>query len=275
MILPKFSYAATVLCIPNDIRKSLNVLIMRFILPKGNMGISLIELAQKREFGGYNIDHVSIHASIFALLPIFKYVQNRVNDIPLTREQFFIEYNLGHQLSKLLQIPVNNRTPHRFTPMEPYAHILKLIRDSRITGEDLVKGRIKIIYEKCIYSQIKHVSCNWSRLHMKIFPNYLKTFNYKLSVDILPCKTKYVDFGLDTDSRCNFCSVHADTSLHLFSQCSVLRFVWELLDQVMITLGFRFRFLNAKRSNFIDLRNIYISKNEKKVVMYLNSVWNA
>ncbi len=158
--------------------------------------------------------------------------------------------------------------------MEPYARILKLIRELQITGEDLVKGRIKLIYEKFIHSQMKYGRSNSFRLHMKIFPNYLKTFNYKLSVDILPCKTKYVDFGLDTDSRCNFCSVHADTSLYLFSQCSVLRFVWELLDQVMITLGFRFRFLNAKRSNFIDLRNIYISKNEKKVVMYLNSVCN-
>ena len=178
LILPKFSYAATVLNIPSRIRSSLDVSILRFIMPKGDMGIDLFQLAQKRVFGGYNIDHVSVHASVFALMPIFKYAQYRVNNIPLTREQFFIEYNLGLSLSKILNIPVNNRTPHRLTPMEPYAQILKLIRSFKITGEDLVKGRIKLIYEKFIHSQIKHVRSNCYRLHMNFFPNYLKTFNY-------------------------------------------------------------------------------------------------
>ena len=119
LILPKLSYAATVLSIPNDIRKSIDISIFRFVIPKGDMRISLNELAQKRAFGGYNVDHVSIHASIFALLPIFKYAQHRINNIPLAREQYFIEYNLGLHLSKLLNIPANNRTPHRFTPMKP------------------------------------------------------------------------------------------------------------------------------------------------------------
>ena len=113
-----------------------------------------------------------------------------------------------------------------------------------ITGEDLVKGKIKLIYEKFIFSQLKHRSfTNYSRLHLKIFPNYLKTFNYKLSVDILPCKIKFVDFALDTDSKCNFCNINADSLYHVFSHCTAIKFLWEALDRVLSLMGFHFRFV--------------------------------
>ena len=222
LILPKFLYVASVINIPPNIKQAIDRMVYRYIIPNGNMNIKLIDLAQKRVCGGYNIDCVSIHASIFSLLPIFKYAYHKVNNIPLTKEQFFIEYNLGFQLARILKVPMNNSTPHRMTPMKSYALILKLIRDMHITGDELVKGRIKLIYEKYIFSlnsQRSFLSSDWKRLHLKIFPNYIKTFNFKASVDILPCKTKFVDFGLDTDSRCNFCDFHADTVQHIFCHC--------------------------------------------------------
>ena len=62
------SYTATVLYIPNDIFRSLENLIIKYVIPKGNISIPLTELARKRNSGGYNIDHVPIHASVFSLL---------------------------------------------------------------------------------------------------------------------------------------------------------------------------------------------------------------
>lgn len=109
---------------------------------------------------------------------------------------------------------------------------------------------------------------------MKIFPNYLKTFNYKLSVDLLPFKTKFIEFGLDTNSRCVFYSLHTDTSYHVFSQCLVLKFIWDTLDCVMQAIGFRFRFTKTKECGILDLLNVHIAKNEENIVMYLNSVCN-
>ena len=159
----------------------------------------------KRQFGGYNIDHISLHASVFCLIPIFKYAKHICEGIPLTKEQYMIEYNLGFQLSKVLNVPVNNRNLHRLTPMKNYAFILKFIREMKITGDELLKGRIKPIYERIIYEKTNHrFSIDWGRLHVKVLPNYLKTFNYRAAKDILPFKTKFVDFNFDNDSRCNF-----------------------------------------------------------------------
>ena len=221
LILPKISYVATVLDIPLEIKRSLESMIFRNIIPNGKTFVSLMDLAQKRKFGGYNIDHTSIHASVFSLIPIFKYVKNKIENIPLTKEQFFIEYNLGIYLANVLGIPVNNSTPHRLTPMKPYANILKFLREMHISREDLMSGKVKSVYEKIIFSKNK-VHGNfpkWSRLHSPVLPNYLKTFNYRASVDILPCKTKFVEFGLDTDSRCNFCQLHPDTIPYVFCNC--------------------------------------------------------
>ena len=88
----------------------------------------------------------------------------------------------------------------------------------KITGDELLKGRIKPIYERIIYEKTNHrFSIDWGRLHVKVLPNYLKTFNYRAAKDILPFKTKFVDFNLDNDSRCNFCNLHGDTAFHMFS----------------------------------------------------------
>ena len=104
LILPKVSYTATVLNIPSDIFRSLENLIVKYVIPKGNISIPLTELARKRNSGGYNIDHVLIHASVFSLMPIFKYIKCKVENIPLSNEQFFIEYNLGMQFKSLFGI---------------------------------------------------------------------------------------------------------------------------------------------------------------------------
>ena len=106
LILPKVSYAATVLKIPKNIENKINSLIFRFIVPKGNVSSTIVDFAQKRHFGGYNIDHISLHASVFCLIPIFKYAKHICEGIPLTKEQYMIEYNLGFQLSKVLNVPV-------------------------------------------------------------------------------------------------------------------------------------------------------------------------
>ena len=276
LVLPKISYVATVLDIPREIKNSVENMLFRYIIPKGKTYLSLSDLAQKRRYGGYNIDHSSVHANVFSLIPIFKYVKSKVENIPLTNEQFFIEYNLGMQLANLLKIPVNNRLLHRSTPMKPYANILKFIKEMKISKEDLIGGRVKQVYENIIFSQNKSHGylSNWSRLHSPFLPNYLKTFNYKVCVDILPCKTKFVEFGLDTDSKCNFCQFHPDTVPHTFSNCCKLLPIWSFLDKIMKELHYSFSFRHAREKCDYDLVNAKLQKHEEVVVLYLNTITN-
>ena len=179
-------------------------------------------------------------------------------------------------MANLLKIPLNNRTPHRLTPMKPYANILKFLREMHITRDDLISGRVKSVYEKIIFSKNKvHGSFpKWSRLHSIVLPNYLKTFNYKASVDILPCKTKFVEFALDTDSRCNYCRLYPDTVPHIFCNCSVLVPIWNILDQILKSMNFTFCFTESRKWGKYDLKSSQIKKDEEVLVIYLNTIVN-
>ena len=105
-------------------------------------------------------------------------------------------------------------------------------------------------------------------------PNYLKTFNYKASFDILPCKTNFVEFGLDIDSRCNFCKLHADTAPHMFSNCPTIKHIWVKMDEIMRWLHFKFTFIESRKNSNFNLTGGDIVKEEEKLVIYLNTVVN-
>ena len=198
-----------------------------------------------------------------------------MDGIPIGREACFIEHNLGIQIARLLQKPVNNCVPHKITPSAAYAEILNFIVTMNITKQDLIDGKIKNVYENIIYSKVRgdYIASKWKRVHLPILPNYLKTFNFKVCYDLLPCKTKFVDFGLDTDSRCNFCNLHPDTHPHIFSKCKMLLYVWKFLDKIMEILTFKFRF--EKRRHMYDYMLMgKIIKSEEIPVVYLNTLVN-
>ena len=114
----------------------------------------------------------------------------------------------------------------------------------------------------------------WGRLHCTVLPNYLKTFNYKARTEILPFKTNFVEFGLDTDSRCNFCKLHADTATHMFCHCLILKLIWIFLDLIMQKMNFKFCFTEGRKSSNLDLISTRLEKKEQILVIYLNSIVN-
>ena len=95
----------------------------------------------------------------------------------------------------------------------------------------------------------------------------------KLSKKILPCKTNFVEFGLDTVSRCNFCFLHPDTVPHVFSQCLVLAPIWRILDLGLKQLNIDFCFTTSRQIYDYDLRNSVL-KTQENFIIYLNTVTN-
>ena len=71
---------------------------------------------------------------------------NRENGIELSKEQYFIEFNIGHQLSSLWNLPVNNDTTHAFHPNDIYKYkfdFLKQLKDLGINKQDLLEAKVK------------------------------------------------------------------------------------------------------------------------------------
>ena len=46
----------------------------------------------------------------------------------LKDDQYFLEYNIGHQLCNMWSLPYQHNTPHCFTPNPFYSYILNIMK---------------------------------------------------------------------------------------------------------------------------------------------------
>ena len=67
-------------------------------------------------------------------------------------------------------------------------------------------------------------------IHHNVLPNYLRTFIYRMNNSLLPLKSNYTVFGLDNDSRCEFCKLNFETNDHVFMNCKYVKAVWEIIE---------------------------------------------
>ena len=124
--------------------------------------------------------------------------------------------NIGMQLCNLFNLPVNNSTPHAFSPSFVYEYVLHMIRWFKITLDELVNGTVNSIYKRIISKTNERGRYKSYRIFAKGIPSYLQTFNYKLYKNILPVKTMFTEYGLDTDSRCYFCDIGPESIYYVF-----------------------------------------------------------
>ena len=47
---------------------------------------------------------------------------------------------------------------------------------------------------------------------------------------LIPLKCTYREFGLDNDSRCEFCKLNYETNYHLFMECKHVKILWETIE---------------------------------------------
>ena len=109
---------------------------------------------------------------------------------------------------------------------------------------------------------------------MKYFPNYLNSFNYKVHFNLLPVKSKFMDFYLDNDSRCPFCDLNFETLFHIMGKCNILNVLWNFLDEVMIILNIQYKF-SSSRKLLHDFEIMSIKcKSDFLLISYLTTLVN-
>ena len=130
-----------------------------------------------------------------------------------------------------------NHLPHKTVPSPYYRLTLDLIKKYNITNKELECDKIKnihIINDLSLATKAVTNKSKWKAVHNPIFPNYLKTFNYKLVHNILPFQTKFCNFSLDkAKSFCVFCNKGPDSAFHVFKSCEKLLMIWEFLDSLI------------------------------------------
>ena len=101
---------------------------------------------------------------------------------------------------------------------------------------------------KCIIGLLKKEKSNfilsinfstsetWKQIHNSIFPNYLKTFNYKLTWNLLPVKSKSRTAAYHKTNLCSFCNSFEKTVSHLFVTWVKLNSVWDFIVDLLFKL---------------------------------------
>ena len=277
-----FTYISQVFYMPPTFEKKINDLLVSFVVPHKRTFMTALDFSLPRHHGGYGISNVVLHLNLCLIKPIMLYMQERTSGDGLSKPMFFVEYFLGQQLSRHFRLSPNNSTPHRHEPNECYSKMFDTIIKYKITSEELVEGKIGKIYHRILANigENRNSEAQYSRMHKKIFPSYLKTFNYKVCFDLLPVKNKFHQFCLDSSVRikCPLCNVNIESTFHLFAKCSKLIKLWEILDETTKVCFKNECKYSFKRDRFQMCHFSFVSSRYQKsfedIILYINSVVN-
>ena len=227
-LMPKISYIGSVLPIPRAIRGKISKRMLRYIVPHTKTFLTTEVLAANKNMGGIGLANINLHSDIMLVRNVMFFIKQRDEQELVMPFQYYIEYNIGHQISLLWDIPVNNSTVHAFQPNAFYSYVLDILKNLHqlgITKEDMILGKVGVIYKKAVEKMNICNSCpRWKVLHLKIVPNYLVSFNFKVHYNLLPVRSKFTDFRLDNNSRCPFCDLNFETLFHIMGKCPKLQF---------------------------------------------------
>ena len=127
--------------------------------------------------------------------------------------------------------------------VEPWFVIMPWVLISSSGGMSRRKSLFKVIYQMAVDRMNCHnESDRWLRLNSPILPNYLNSFNFKVHFNLLPVRSKFLDFALDNESLCPFCNLNYETQFHIFGKCTKLNFVWDFLEEVLNIMNMKYPF---------------------------------
>ena len=278
-LMPKISYMGSVLPIPSEIQKKIDNRMLGFVVPHKKTFLTIDNLSARRSLGGIALANINLHCEIMLIRNVMFYMKQRDQGLPLTPGQQYIEYNLGHQISSMWGFSVDNSSPHAFSPNRFYSYVLnflKKLKELGITKEDMVTCRVKVIYLKSLDKRNGfNVSPNWGRLHTKLLPNYLNSFNYKVHFNLFPVRSKFQEYRLDNESRCPFCNFGFETLFHIMGKCNCLNFLWDFVDEVLGVMGINYSFTRKRKLlQEFEVMTIKPPVREYKLILFLTTVIN-
>ena len=237
-MLPLVTHNANVYAPPSKIKQRINRTIEQYIAGHRDITIPINTLSQPLLQGGYNIPDVPLYCDIFFLRPILDYVKHRLDFTPATPQNAMVDFHIGHQLSKLLDLPLKNYLPHTVQPSMFCAHALALIKKYRLTTEHLHKLSINQLYELLISTSRPHTATGqtWHAIHNAILTDSLRTFNYRAIHEILPVSTRLHTAYLDPRTTCHFCHTLPEKPQHIFYTCNHIKPVWTYIKAVITHL---------------------------------------
>jgi len=173
--------------LPKPKQELVDTIIEQYAVGFVNSVLNITKLSKPKKEGGYDFADVSTYACLTYVKHITPYIHTKTNTEKLPPHLRHFEYNIGLQISNILQIPRTQSTPHAALPSPHYKQFLKIIEEYKLTKEELIiKGKINEIYKRLksilkirkeiSYNPLKITTPNLEWIHHPELPNYLKTF---------------------------------------------------------------------------------------------------
>jgi len=139
-------------------------------------------------------------------IALYKNFPQKPRHGPCTTQNAMVEFNIGHQLSRLLDFPFKNFVPHTARPSLFYAHALALIKKYKLTSEQIDKSSLRQLHRLLTPTPRPHFVNRqmWHSIHSTVFTNTLRTFNYRSIFEILPLLTKNTHHTWNPDLHAAF-----------------------------------------------------------------------
>ena len=227
-LLPQITYNAHAYPLSTTTRNLIESEFLNYLTNNPTISLSMRSLQRPINDGGIKFPNPITYCDLFYISNLFQYFKTREKNTPFNTETYLIEFKIGLTLSKMYNLPKLNYIPHRNHPIPYYQKTIQILKQYKITLQELTKGKVRHIYNRLSYPDKRpshQETFRWNLVTSSILPNYLKTFNYRTVRHLLP-------FSLES-SECALCLQLQDTAVHVFAKCSITRQIWSILQEIL------------------------------------------
>ena len=191
---------------------------LNYLTNNPTIRLSMRSLQKPINDGGIKFPNLITYCDLIYISNFFQYFKTREKSIHFNIETYLIEFEIGLTLSKMYDLPKLNHIPHQDYPTPYYQKTLQILKEYKITLQELTKGKIRQIDYRLSYPDKRpshQETFRWKLVNSSILPNYLKTFNCRTVRYLLPFSPE--------PGECALCLQLQDTAVHVFAKCSITR----------------------------------------------------
>ena len=225
-LLPQITYNAHTYPLDMTSQKLIETKFLNHLTNNPTISLSMRSLQKPINDGGIKFPNPVTHCDLCYISNLFQYFKTREKSIAFNTETYLIEFEIGLFLSKMYNLPKLNHIPHRDYPTPYYQKTLQILKEYKITLQELTNGKVRQIYNRISYpdkSPSRQETFRWKLVIQNILPNYLKTFNRTVR-NLLPFSPER--------GECALCLQFQDSVVHVLAKCSITRQIWTILQEV-------------------------------------------
>ena len=220
-LLSQITYNAHTYPLDTTTRNMIKSEFLNYLTNNPTISLSMRSLQRPINDGGIKFPNPVTYCDLFYISNLLQYFKAQEKNTPFNIETYLIQFEIGLTPFKMYNLPKLHYIPHREHPTPYYQKTLQILKEYKISLQELTKGKIRQIHNRLSYPDKRpsHQETYRSKLvTSSILPNYPKTFNYRTVRNLLPFSPE--------PGECAMCLQFQDTAVHMFTKCSITRQIW-------------------------------------------------